>query len=65
MDIACMTADRLFDYEICSLLCLPCMPTKETVVYCCVKCGIEACALVYKSFDSRLDKNLGQSKENQ
>ena len=45
--------DRLFDYEICSLLCLPCMPIKEMVGYGYVICSIEVyCALVYNSFDN-------------
>ena len=47
-----------FDYEICSLLCLPCMPTEEMVVYGYVICSIEVCALVYNSFDS-----LGQGTQ--
>ena len=43
--------DKLFDYEICSLLYLPCMPMKEMVVYGYVICSIEACGpLVYNSF---------------
>ena len=34
--------DELFDYEICSLLCLPCIPTKEMVVYVyLILCSIE------------------------
>ena len=46
--------------ELCNLLtvwlCIsPCMPTKEMVVYDYVVCSIEACALVYKSFDSGKD----------
>ena len=57
MDIGCTVHDRLFDYEICSLLCLPCMPTKEMVVYGYVICSIEECGAMVYSFDSGLDKN--------
>ena len=45
--------DWLFDYKICSLLCLPCMLIKEMVVYGYVICSIEECgALIYNNVDS-------------